>query len=97
MTDPFVILGVSPQADESEVRRRYLELVREFPPDRAPERFAEIRAAFDQIREPLNRLKRQLFSLGTEESVKGLEHDLRSRLRDARLSVDALFSIAKAP
>lgn len=44
MNDPYVQLGLSPSADETEIRRRYLELVRQFPPDRAPERFAEIRA-----------------------------------------------------
>ena len=45
MNDPYVQLGLPPSADETEIRRRYLELVRQFPPDRAPERFAEIRAA----------------------------------------------------
>ena len=40
MNDPYETLGLSPDAGESEIRRRYLELVREFPPDRAPERFA---------------------------------------------------------
>ena len=35
MVDPYEALGLSPQADEKEIRERYLELVREFPPDRA--------------------------------------------------------------
>ena len=40
MSDPYGILGVPPGADEAAIRRRYLELVRQFPPDR--ERFAAI-------------------------------------------------------
>ena len=45
-------LGVSNTASEAEIRSRYLQLVREFAPDRAPERFAEIRAAYDELRDP---------------------------------------------
>jgi curved DNA-binding protein CbpA len=95
MTDPFEILGVSHQASEAEVRRRYLELVREFPPDRAPEKFAEIRAAFDAVRDPLARFERQLFSLHSDASLAGLAGEIRKRLRNARLSVDALLALAE--
>ena len=34
MNDPYVQLGLPPSADETEIRQRYLELVRQFPPDR---------------------------------------------------------------
>jgi len=40
MRDPFTVLGVDDAADDAEIRRRYLALVRDFPPDRAPERSA---------------------------------------------------------
>jgi len=51
--DPFVILGLPREATEAEIRARYLELVKEFPPDRAPGRFREIRAAFEAAKDPL--------------------------------------------
>ncbi len=35
MVDPYATLEISPQAGEREIRDRYLELVRQFPPDRA--------------------------------------------------------------
>ena len=35
---------------------RYLELVRQFPPDQAPERFAAVHAAYDALRDPARRL-----------------------------------------
>jgi curved DNA-binding protein CbpA len=95
MNDPFEILGVSPEAREVEVRQRYLELVRQFPPDRAPEKFAEIRAAFDAVRDPLARLERQLFRLAGEASLASLATELRVRLRSARLPVDALLALAE--
>ena len=35
LLNPYAILGLARGCDESDVRRRYLELVRQFPPDRA--------------------------------------------------------------
>jgi curved DNA-binding protein CbpA len=94
MTDAYEILGVTPGADDAQIRSRYLDLVREFPPDRAPERFAQVRAAFEDLREPLRRLERQMFSLAGKESLAAIEADLRARLRSARLPVDALLGLA---
>jgi len=87
-------LGVSSNADEAEIRGRYLQLVREFPPDRAPERFAEIRAAYDELRDPSVELVRKIFSLSTRDSLPDLEAELRSRLKSAKLSSAALLSLA---
>jgi DnaJ-domain-containing protein 1 len=89
-------LGVSSNADGAEIRSRYLQLVREFPPDRAPERFAEIRAAYDELRNPIVELERKLFSLSSRDSLADLEADLRSRLKTAKLSSAALLSLAGA-
>ena len=63
MSDPFEILGLTPQASEEEIRARYLELVREYPPDRAPERFASVRSAYDELRDPLRRLDDEVLAL----------------------------------
>src|SRR3954468_24912112 len=97
MSDPYEVLGVTPQADEAEIRRRYLELVREFPPDRAPERFAAIRVAYDEVRDPARRLHTLIFEPGTSDTLDALVADLRDRLSKARLSTDALLSLAEAP
>ena len=51
--DPFQILGISPDSSEGEVRARYLELVKQFPPERDPDKFREIRAAFEASKDPL--------------------------------------------
>ena len=51
--DPFSVLGLPREASEEEIRARYLELVKQFPPDRAPDRFREIRASFDAAKDPL--------------------------------------------
>jgi curved DNA-binding protein CbpA len=97
MSDPYEVLGLPTHADEAEIRRRYLELVRQFPPDRAPERFAAIRAAYDEVRDPARRLEAQLFETATSDSLDAIAADLRARLTEAHLPLDVLLSLADTP
>jgi curved DNA-binding protein CbpA len=97
MTSPHEVLGLPDDADEAVVRDRYLQLVREFPPERAPERFAAIRAAYDELRDPARRLERQLFSPRTSDSFEALQANLLGRLRSARMPYDVLLSLAEGP
>jgi curved DNA-binding protein CbpA len=98
MSDPYDVLGLDPDADEAEIRRRYLELVREFPPDRAPERFAAVHAAYEALRDPARRLHGQLFMIETKtDSLEAIATDLRRRLRTVRLPVSTLLALADSP
>jgi curved DNA-binding protein CbpA len=96
MTDPYEILGLPREADLAEIRKRYLELVREFPPDRAPERFAAIRAAYDEVRDPVHRVSTLLFGIKSADSLDALNADLRARLRAARIPLKTLLALADA-
>ena len=51
--DPFAELGLEFMASEERVRARYLELVKKFPPEKDPEAFQRIQAAFDIAKDPL--------------------------------------------
>ncbi len=99
MKDSYEVLGLSRSADEGEIRRRYLELVRQFPPDRDPARFAEVRAAYDDLRDPIRRLEGQLLEIDSGEAVGAIVADLRSRLRDRlnHLPLNALLAMAESP
>lgn len=50
---PFQVLGLPYDATESVIRARYLELVKRYPPDREPEHFRKIQAAYESARDPL--------------------------------------------
>ena len=60
MSDPFTVLGVGEDVGDDEVKRRYLALVRAFPPDRDPERFQLYRAAYEALRDERKRLEVKL-------------------------------------
>jgi curved DNA-binding protein CbpA len=62
--DPFTTLGVDENAGDEEIKGRYLALVREFPPDRDPERFQVFRAAFEALCDERKRLEAKLLNNG---------------------------------
>lgn len=56
------LLGVAPDADEAALRAAYVEQVRLHPPDREPERFEQVRDAYELLRDPQNRAAQVLAS-----------------------------------
>jgi curved DNA-binding protein CbpA len=59
--DPFAVLGVEETADDETVRAAYLQALRASPPDRDPEGFRRIRAAYEALRDAESRLALRLF------------------------------------
>ena len=95
MNDPYEQLGVSPGADDAMIRKRYLELVRQYSPDQAPERFAEIHAAYDALRDPAKRVEARVLDLDSKaHSLESITAQLQERLRDSRFPVSLLVSWA---
>ena len=61
MKTPFTILEVPEDADDTAVKRAYLRMVRQHPPERDPLGFREVRDAFERIRTERLRLAYWLF------------------------------------
>ena len=55
--NPYDVLGVARTASEAELKRAYFALVRAHPPERDPETFKRIRAAYERLRDPAGRLE----------------------------------------
>lgn len=53
--DPFGVLGLPPEATCEEIREAYFALVKEKPPERAPDQFKRIRRAYEALRSPSGR------------------------------------------
>jgi curved DNA-binding protein CbpA len=61
LQDPYQVLGLSRQATADEIKKAYFARVREFPPEREPETFKRIRAAYDALRTPEAKAATDLF------------------------------------
>jgi curved DNA-binding protein CbpA len=91
MTDPYVVLNVAPEADDETIRKRYLELVREFSPEQQPQRFAVIRAAYEQVRSLNSRVSFRLFEQGKRDSIETIVEEIACRTPRRRFSLQALL------
>jgi curved DNA-binding protein CbpA len=93
MSDPYAVLGLATDSDDETIRRRYLQLVREFSPERHPEKFAEIRRAYEELKDLNTRLEHRVFEAGKNESVDAIIEELTCRTTRRRLSLKELFAL----
>lgn len=56
-SDPYAVLGLIRAASADEIKRAYFALVRANPPERNPAEFKRIRAAYERLRDPEQRLE----------------------------------------
>jgi DnaJ-class molecular chaperone len=61
LLNPYKILDISRDATDVEIKKAYFKKIREFPPEKDPEKFKEIRAAYEQIRSSTSRAEADLF------------------------------------
>jgi curved DNA-binding protein CbpA len=95
MVDPYSVLGVEPDADDETVRRRYLELVREFPPERHPERFASVRGAYERLKDLDARVRHRLFEQGKRDGIEELIEDVACRTPRRRYGLQTLLAMQR--
>jgi len=93
MNDPCDVLGLTPDAEPADVRARYLQLVRQHSPERDPDKFAEIQAAYERMRDPEVRLTELIFESSHHDSLDDVIGVVRARLREARIPVEILMSM----
>jgi curved DNA-binding protein CbpA len=91
MKNPFQVLAVPETADDEEIKKAYLRMVRQYPPDRAPKEFQRIRQAFETIETRRDRLRYQLF----HSEPPDLSVLLQARLRSGSLQRPTLELLQK--
>lgn len=74
--DPYSVLGVPEDADDDVIRARYLELIRTFPPEQNPEKFSDVRVAYEKLRDLDSRVRYRLFELGKQDSLDSIAEEL---------------------
>lgn len=63
--DPYTVLGLGHHATAAEIKQAYFALVRAHPPEREPEAFKRIRAAYEHLRDPERRAETDMLLLNT--------------------------------
>ncbi len=85
MLAPYLVLGLSPSATGGEIRRRYLELVRAHRPGEDAERFQQITAAYEALKDDRARVRTALFgTAGYGDFEVVLDALVRARLERRR-------------
>lgn len=93
MPNPYRVLGAAPEDDDAAIRRRYLEAVKRFPPDRRPDEFQRIRDAHERIKDEGARLAFLLFDPSQGESIEDLIAEERCRTLSNRPGLGALLRL----
>src|SRR5271165_2664784 len=97
MTDAYQVMGLAADSDDTAIRRRYLELVRQFPPEHHPEKFTAIRAAYESLRDVTTRVRHRLFEAGKNESLDAIIEELECPTTRRRVSLQTLLSLIRKP
>lgn len=70
--DPWSILGVSPEADDTQVRAAYMRKVKEYPPDRCGPQFERVRDAYEQLKDPYRRARHLVLGAAPDSPLESL-------------------------
>lgn len=97
MQDSYAVLGLPADSDDAAIRRRYLELVRQFTPEHSPQKFAKVRAAYESLKDLNTRLRYRLFEAGKNESIEALIEETTCRSPRRRLSLSTLLNVLRKP
>ena len=63
VSDPYVVLGLERGTSQDQVRQAYFAMVREHPPEKDPQAFKAIRAAYEQLDTAETQAETDLFLL----------------------------------
>jgi curved DNA-binding protein CbpA len=91
VTDPYTVLELPSDADDEAIRRKYLELVRRYPPEQHPEQFAAVRAAYESLKDLNTRLRHRLFERGRKETIDSLIEETACQSSRRRVSLEMLL------
>lgn len=97
MNDAWSVLNLNPSASDEAIRRRYLQLVREFSPESDPAKFTVIRKAYDELRNPVERVRRRLFADVNDEELDRLISEARRQASSVRIPTSTLLNLACGP
>ncbi len=92
LENPYKTLGVERTASQSEIKQAYFALVREHPPERDPEGFKRIRAAYEKLRAGRERAETDLFLIEEMDAAMSAEKFERYGVEPPGITPDLIRS-----
>lgn len=77
--NPFEVLGVARDVSDKDLKKRYFQLLRQYPPETNPEEFNRVQHAYDELKDPQARASWS----DAKEPYENVAEPYRTRLRDA--------------
>ncbi len=68
----YQILGLEPGASEIEIKRAYFKLIRKYPPESDPERFQQIREAYEHLKDGPAQADGPAFSIPSDPDARNM-------------------------
>lgn len=97
--DPYQTLEIERSASADEIKRAYFALVRANPPEREPERFKQIRAAYELLRDADKRAETDMLLLQPWTSAsrqrRAPSPDLRLQPEDVLAALRSLSDLER--
>jgi curved DNA-binding protein CbpA len=97
--DPYAILGLTRSATPAQIKQAYFALVRAHPPEREPETFKRIRAAYERLRDPERRAETDMLLLtawaGPARQRRAPQLDLALHAEDVLAAARALSDLER--
>jgi curved DNA-binding protein CbpA len=97
--DPYAVLGVTRSATPAEIKQAYFALVRAHPPEREPDTFKRIRAAYERLRDPERRTETDMLVLtawpGPARQRRAAQLDLALHAEDVLAAARTLSDLER--
>ena len=94
MKYPYTVLGLPENTADTEIRNSYLAKIKEFPPEKYPEKFQDIAEAYDMIKDELSRAKLSVFGMKHEgNNIKLSQMLIESKKKRKKIGVDSWFKL----
>ena len=83
----YLTLDVTLEANDQEIRKKYLELIKQHTPEKSPDRFQQVTTAYEKIKSSRARIRTALFEIIENSDTESALQALGEAARPQRVRV----------